>query len=229
MQYFLVHYFQHSIRLFSPLRTQFPTIDKSYLKQSGIGKAVMYLYKHPRETKLNRDRAGRLISEWARPIFNLSADLSAMSREERLQRDLEQMPKRQRRTSPEPPTEGAAKSKKKKKDKEVSAFQEGERQLRPGEKGWVSRARVPIPSTKEYVVRPKSTSEVDMSRVSPETKILKINIITFPPFFFLCIQITKRKPNRYEQHLKKFIDQRRLKGSNRRAVEISIEGRKMAL
>lgn len=85
-----------------------------------------------------------------------------MSREERLQRDLEQMPKK-RRTSPEPEEQPTGKSKKKKK--EVSAFQEGERQLRPGEKGWVSRARVPIPSTKEYVVRPKSTSDVDMSRV----------------------------------------------------------------
>lgn len=119
-----------------------------------------------------------------------------MTREEREQRDLDQMQRNSKKRRKSPEADG--------KSKEMNFNKQEEKTLRPGDKGWVGRARVPMPSTKDYVIRPTSTSDVDMTRIS------------------------KKKPNRYEKHMKKFLDAKRLK--NMKAMsQISIEGRRMAL
>ena len=73
--------------------------------------------------------------------------LAALSREEREQRDIEQMNRRRSSLETIPKTP---------KKEEVK---EGEKPLRPGDPGWVYRARVPQPSAKDYVNRPQSSVE----------------------------------------------------------------------
>lgn len=162
----------------------FPVADQQMLKSSGIGKAVMYLFKHPKETRENRRMAGRLISKWSRPIFNLATDFSALTKEERQQRDLDHKPKRARTST--------------------DNQDEPQRPLRPGEPGWVGRARVPQFSKKDYVTRPEWTNNSDLD---PNPK---------------------KKLNRYEKHQRAFKEMERRRKSQR-AVNISIEGRKMSL
>ena len=76
--------------------------------------------------------------------------------------------------------------------------------LRPGDKGWIHRARVPQPSVTSYVNRPEWTSDVDISRSN------------------------RHEPSRLDKYMRKDVERKR-NAKQRRAVDISIEGRKMAL
>ena len=156
--------------------------DRSRLKESGIGKAVMYLYKHPKESRQNKELAGTIINTWARPIFNLSTDFKTVSKEERMARD------------------EYLESRRNKDDK-----QEEERALRPGDPGWCYRARVPQAQSSSYVNRPEWQSTVDITSVA------------------------KKEATRFEKQMRAAQERKRLSGKTRRAVEISIEGRKMNL
>ena len=51
------------------------------------GKAVMYLYRHPRETQENKAISGRIIQNWARPIFHKEDNFAKLSKEERREKD----------------------------------------------------------------------------------------------------------------------------------------------
>jgi len=166
----------------------FPMPDQQLLKSSGIGKAVMYLYKHPKETKENRRLAGKLISTWSRPIFNVSTNFAAISKEERQQRDYEQQSGSNKRPREEP-------------DKGQTG---DEKVLRPGDPGWVGRARVPMLSSKDYVRRPEWKNKDEM------------------------IESSKKEVTRLERHQRAFKEKQR-RNKMERAVNCSIEGRKMPL
>ncbi|CAI5692571.1 unnamed protein product [Oreochromis niloticus] len=194
---------------------ELPSVSQETLKHSGIGRAVMFLYKHPKESRANKDLALKLINEWSRPIFGLTSNYKGMTREERQQRDLDQqMPQRRRLSQPQkveraeepdvfsPPTSSGGQTPRRDLEKQLTGE---EKALRPGDPGFCARARVPMPSNKDYVVRPKWNVEVDSSR-GPVRKSL----------------------SRVDKQMRRFADIRRLTKTGH-AVKISVEGNRMPL
>ncbi|KAG7234888.1 hypothetical protein INR49_003625 [Caranx melampygus] len=80
-----------------------------------------------------------------------------------------------------------------------------EKALRPGDPGFCARARVPMPSNKDYVVRPKWNVEVDSSRSG-----------------------FKKGLSLLEKHKRRFAEERKMRRPQG-AVKISIEGNRMPL
>ncbi|XP_055082097.1 protein IWS1 homolog isoform X2 [Periophthalmus magnuspinnatus] len=174
---------------------ELPSVSQETLKHSGIGRAVMFLYKHPKESRTNKDLALKLINEWSRPIFGLTSNYKGMTREERQQRDLDQqMPQRRRLSS-------GGQTPRRDLEKQLTGE---EKALRPGDPGFCARARVPMPSNKDYVVRPKWNVEGDSSR------------------------FVKKGLSLLEKHKRCFAEERKQKRPQG-AVKISIEGNRMPL
>eukprot|EP00063_Salmo_salar_P094075 XP_014068910.1 PREDICTED: protein IWS1 homolog isoform X2 [Salmo salar] len=194
---------------------ELPSVSQETLKHSGIGRAVMFLYKHPKESRPNKDLALKLINEWSRPIFGLTSNYKGMTREERQQRDLDQqMPQKRLLSQPqkvdrskEPdvfsPQQLSSGGQTPHRDLEKVLTGE-EKALRPGDPGFCARARVPMPSNKDYVVRPKWNVESE-SRATG----------------------FKKGISRLEKHKRRIAQQR----SQRRitAVKINVDGNGMPL
>ena len=139
--------------------------DNSRLKESGIGKAVMYLYKHPKELKDNKLLSGKIINNWARPIFNKSSDYRDYDKEERRGRDVELVARKRRQEETE----------------------DTEEALRPGDPGWIARARVPMPASYQYVKRPKWQNDVDISvKQRKEVKLTSISQLCSQHIIYHC-------------------------------------------
>ncbi|KAI6209946.1 IWS1-like protein [Aphelenchoides besseyi] len=128
--------------------SDFPNLEQGILRQSGLGKAVMYLLKHPRESKENKLKAAKLIREWSRPIFQLESDYTSMSREERYERDTQQNTRKRRHESQDDIQSSSH------ANRTAMLMGDEEEEVGPGGKGFVPRARVPKPSMKAYVNRP---------------------------------------------------------------------------
>ncbi|XP_056612677.1 protein IWS1 homolog [Triplophysa dalaica] len=175
---------------------ELPSVSQETLKLSGIGRSVMFLYKHPKESRANKDLALKLINEWSRPIFGLTSNYKGMTREERQQRDLDQQIAPRRRLSSGGQTP--------RRDLEKVLTGE-EKALRPGDPGFCARARVPMPSNKDYVVRPRWNVDMDSGR-GP----------------------LKKGMSRVDKQMRRFKDIKRLKKPGH-AVKISVEGNRMPL
>uniref|UniRef100_W5MRM1 Interacts with SUPT6H, CTD assembly factor 1 n=1 Tax=Lepisosteus oculatus TaxID=7918 RepID=W5MRM1_LEPOC len=177
---------------------ELPSVSQETLKHSGIGRAVMYLYKHPKESRANKDLALKLINEWSRPIFGLTSNYKGMTREERQQRDLDQQVPPRRRLSSGGQTP--------RRDLEKVLTGE-EKALRPGDPGFCARARVPMPSNKDYVVRPKWNVDAETNRYQGPAK---------------------KGLSRVDKQMRRFADIKRLT-KTAHAVKISVEGNRMPL
>ncbi|KAL3321120.1 Transcription factor iws1 [Cichlidogyrus casuarinus] len=199
---------------------EFKCLPADVLKESGIGKAIMYLYKHPKETKENKTIAGKLINEWCRPIFNLQSDYQNISKEERRKLTAEQLPRR--RTF--------------EKESAVN-HTEPEPHLKPGDDGFINRARVPEPSRSDYVITPKwNLPEEEAAFIDRDDNDDTEDVGSFKRklakrVFRASENKERMQSTRLESNIRQLTKVAHVNAKKKfaRAINMSIEGRKMPM
>lgn len=128
---------------------------REQLKNSGLGKIIMFFYKLPEETLQNKRAAQFLVEMWSRPIFELSTRWE----------DLKRMEERDRAAEVEEPTQRKGKgvaggSQFASHDMASKAKSDAPK---PGEEGYRNHATIPEKSKMDYVRRPDSKIQVEGS------------------------------------------------------------------
>eukprot|EP01023_Acetabularia_acetabulum_P009955 TRINITY_DN1451_c0_g1_i1.p1 TRINITY_DN1451_c0_g1~~TRINITY_DN1451_c0_g1_i1.p1 ORF type:complete len:380 (-),score=101.27 TRINITY_DN1451_c0_g1_i1:153-1292(-) len=116
---------------------------REQLKLSKLGMVVMFLYKLEEETPSNKRAARELIERWSRPVLNEYKSETEYSRSQELENETRMI--RQQRIIKEQEMQQRKKN---------IEFQKG--RAKPGEEGFVARARIPLPGALDYIVQPIS-------------------------------------------------------------------------
>ncbi|XP_035794732.1 protein IWS1 homolog A-like [Anopheles albimanus] len=141
-------------------------IRTSHLKQSGLGEQIYRIARDRQELRKNRDLAQALVTKWARDLFAISDDYRSMNRAERIEHDMQAVPDPLKRKWKEQHTTDCTV-----KTPWVrlsdAPFVTDNRRKSPSPAVTTLRARVPMVSTKEYVIRPASKLVHDGSQHQP--------------------------------------------------------------
>ncbi|CAB1348437.1 unnamed protein product [Coregonus sp. 'balchen'] len=226
---------------------ELPSVSQETLKHSGIGRAVMFLYKHPKESRPNKDLALKLISNQPQKVER-SKEPDVFSPQQlrfSVVAWVLRLPSDWLHSGGQTPH----------RDLEKVLTGE-EKALRPGDPGFCARARVPMPSNKDYVVRPKWNVESESRAVSvclsiclPGRREEKVPLTDFKKGIsrlekhkrriaqqrsqrrIMAVKINapvKKGMSRVDKQLRRFADIKRMTKTGH-AVKISVQGNRMPL
>lgn len=120
-------------------------VDMELLKDSKLGVVMMSLLGHPKEHPKNKFTIKKVIQRWSKRVNGVKQSLTEVSQEERRELADSIMA-----------NSSSEASRKRRRSTEGSNVPDETAKLRAGESGFIQRARVPQPISRDYTNRPES-------------------------------------------------------------------------